>query len=179
MRIFFLSESPLFRVEADKGFFYSQFDECFICQKKNHFQITTHTLLNCIPVYCKPKLDSQFYKIEKFFLQMYGVKQESPLQKIQIKQSDSDRKPVDYEPVECNLIPQQSNKVTKMRLHFAHTTNNNNRKRNKAGVTIPNPDQRFFLLVVEIQAITDSGKIFTLCSSASERVIVRVSLISA
>lgn len=127
-----------------------------------------------IPVFCKPKSESQFYQVDKFILHLYGIKQESPLQKIQIKQSDSDRKPVDYEPVECTFLPEQSSKLTKMRLHFAHTTNNNNRKRNKTGLTIPNPDQRFFLLIVEIQILTNDGKNFTLCSSASERVIVRV-----
>ncbi|CAF0786851.1 unnamed protein product [Brachionus calyciflorus] len=165
--------SPVFKVEADKGFFYSQFDEAFICQKKNHFQITSHTIIDKIPFYCKSKTDSQFHIIDKFILQLYGIKQESPLQKIQIKQSDSDRKPIDYEPSECKFIPDQLNKLTKMRLHFAHTTNNNNRKRNKTGQTIPNPDQRYFLLIVEIQIITKNGKTFTLCSSASERVIVR------
>jgi hypothetical protein len=66
-----------------------------------------------------------------------------------------------------------------MRLHFAHTTNNNNRKRNKSGQIIPNPDQRYFLLVVEIQIVTKAGKLFTLCASASERVIVRVSFSEA
>lgn len=130
--------------------------------------------MKTIPVFCKKKSDSQFYKVDKFILQLYGIKQESPLQKIQIKQSDSDRKPVDYQPVECKFMPEQSNKCTKMRLHFAHTTNNNNRKRNKNGLTVPNPDQRYFLLVVEIQILTDTGKIFTMCSSASEKVIVRV-----
>ena len=57
-----------------------------------------------------------------------------------------------------------------MRLHFAHTTNNNNRKKNK-----PNPDQRYFLLIVEIKIITKSGKTYSMCASTSERVIVRVS----
>jgi len=30
-----------FRVEANKGFTYSPVDECFVCQKKNHFQVST------------------------------------------------------------------------------------------------------------------------------------------
>lgn len=28
-----------FSVEADKGFNFSQWDESFVCQKKNHFQV--------------------------------------------------------------------------------------------------------------------------------------------
>lgn len=117
------------------------------------------------------KNSNLFEKIEKFELHLYGMKQESQLQKIQIKQSYSDRKPVDYEPVECKFIPAKLNKITKMRLHFASTTNNNNRKRNK-----PNPDQRYFLLIVEIQIITSSGNVYPLCSAVSERVIVRVGI---
>ncbi|GIY13470.1 myelin regulatory factor [Caerostris extrusa] len=34
--------SPNFRVDADKGFNYSNADESFVCQKKNHFQVTVH-----------------------------------------------------------------------------------------------------------------------------------------
>lgn len=145
-----------------------------MCQKKNHFQITTHTIVQKEATFCRPKNEINFHQIDKFVLQLYGIKQESPLQKIQIKHSDSDRKPVDYDPIECKFIPKQPTKLTKMRLHFAHTTNNNNRKRNKSGLTIPNPDQRYFLLIVEIQILTKTGRVFTLCSSASERVIVRV-----
>lgn len=61
-----------------------------------------------------------------------------------------------------------------MRLHFAQTTSNNNRKRDaKSGRIISNPDQRFFLLVVEVEAITTSGMVLCVCAAASERVIVR------
>lgn len=108
--------------------------------------------------------------IDKFQLELYGIKEEAPLQKISIKQSDSDRKPFDYIPAECKFTPNETTKITKMRLHFAHTTNNNNRKKNK-----PNPDQRYFLLIVEIKIITKSGKTYSMCASTSERVIVRVS----
>lgn len=33
---------PTFRVDADKGFNFSNPDEAFVCQKKNHFQVTVH-----------------------------------------------------------------------------------------------------------------------------------------
>jgi hypothetical protein len=120
-------------------------------------------------VYCKLPHESAYNRIERFELHLYGVKQESPLQRVPVKQSDSDRKPVDYEPLECHLKPMQPNKMTKMRLHFANTTINNNRKQNK-----PNPDQRYFLLIVEIQMRTCDNRVYTMCACASERVIVRV-----
>jgi hypothetical protein len=31
---------PNYRVDADKGFNFSNTDEAFVCQKKNHFQVT-------------------------------------------------------------------------------------------------------------------------------------------
>ena len=131
--------------------------------------MTTHTTLSHVPIYCKFRNDLEFHPIQKFVLELYGIKEEAPLQKIPVKQSDSDRRPIDYEPVEISFVPNQPSKITKMRLHFANTTGNNNRKRNR-----PNPDQRYFLLVVEIQIITKNKNIFTMCSSVSERVIVRV-----
>lgn len=42
-----------FAVEADKGFNYSQWDESFVCQKKNHFQISVQLKLPRIPKYVK------------------------------------------------------------------------------------------------------------------------------
>jgi myelin regulatory factor len=97
------------------------------------------------------------------------MKMESHLQKIEIKQSNTDRLQVDYEPIVCKFKANQTIKTTKMRLHFAHTTNNNNRKKN-----LPNPDQRYFLLVVEMKIILNNlNSQFKLCSSISERVIVR------
>ena len=166
---------PIFNVEADKGFFFSNFDRAFVCQKKNHFQITTHTTLKQIPVYCKPKNESYYHKIASFQLQFYGIKEDALLQIVQIKQSDSDRKPFDYKPVECIFHPGETLKQTCMRLHFSQTTQNNNRKRSKNGEILANPDQRYFLLIAEIQAKTNEGKLFPISSAASERVIVRVS----
>jgi hypothetical protein len=164
------SESPQFKVEADKGFYFSSFDNAFVCQKKNHFQITIHVQIDEQPVYCKNKAESsQYLKIERIEMHLYGIKEESQFQKIFIKQSDSDRKPIDYIPVVCNLKPMHTNKLTQMRLHFAHTTANNNKKKNK-----PNPDQRYFLLIVELRIITENERHYTMFSAASEKVIVRV-----
>lgn len=40
-----------FYVEADKGFNFSQWDESFVCQKKNHFQVR----------YCKQSIKRYHY----------------------------------------------------------------------------------------------------------------------
>ena len=36
----FYSSVVIFRVDADKGFNFSNPDDSFVCQKKNHFQVT-------------------------------------------------------------------------------------------------------------------------------------------
>ncbi|XP_013855858.1 myelin regulatory factor-like protein, partial [Austrofundulus limnaeus] len=41
--------SPAFHVNTDKGFNYSTADEAFVCQKKNHFQVTVHIGLAAEP----------------------------------------------------------------------------------------------------------------------------------
>lgn len=60
-------------------------------------------------------------------------------------------------------------KVTVGRLHFSETTNNNMRKKGR-----PNPEQRFFQLVVGLHVHTISGN-FPVMSHGSERIIVRAS----
>lgn len=60
-------------------------------------------------------------------------------------------------------------KVTVGRLHFSETTSNNMRKKGR-----PNPEQRYFQLVVGLYAHTHSGN-FPIISHGSERIIVRVS----
>ena len=59
--------------------------------------------------------------------------------------------------------------ITIGRLHFSDTTLNNMRKRGK-----PNPDQRYFLLVVGIFAHS-AGKEYPIVQQCSEKLIVRVS----
>ena len=60
-------------------------------------------------------------------------------------------------------------KITVGRLHFSETTTNNMRKKGK-----PNPDQRFFFLVVSLQAAVGESR-HPLVQYATERIIVRVS----
>lgn len=63
----------------------------------------------------------------------------------------------------------QVGKVTVGRLHFSETTCNNMRKKGR-----PNPEQRYFQLVVGLHAHTYSGY-YPVISHASERIIVRAS----
>nr|XP_046196264.1 myelin regulatory factor-like isoform X1 [Oncorhynchus gorbuscha] len=70
------------------------------------------------------------------------------------------------------LPPEQVTKVTVGRLHFSETTANNMRKKGK-----PNPDQRYFMLVVALQAQAQTqthSQSFTVAAQVSERIIVRV-----
>jgi len=60
-------------------------------------------------------------------------------------------------------------KITVGRLHFSETTNNNMRKKGR-----PNPEQRFFQLVVGLHVHTHSGN-FPVVSHGSEKIIVRAS----
>lgn len=67
------------------------------------------------------------------------------------------------------LQQDQVSKITVGRLHFNETTANNMRKKGK-----PNPDQRFFNLVVSLQAHCGDTT-YTVIAHSSERIIVRVS----
>lgn len=60
-------------------------------------------------------------------------------------------------------------KMTVGRLHFSETTTNNMRKKGK-----PNPDQRYFLLVVSLRAHCADNAYFVAAQS-SEKIIVRAS----
>lgn len=59
-------------VGADKGFNFSQTDEAFVCQKKNHFQVTCQIQVQGDPHYVKSS--EGFKKVNNFCLHFYGVK---------------------------------------------------------------------------------------------------------
>uniref|UniRef100_A0A146KTL1 Myelin gene regulatory factor n=1 Tax=Lygus hesperus TaxID=30085 RepID=A0A146KTL1_LYGHE len=160
--------TPHYRVDADKGFNFSNTDDAFVCQKKNHFQITCHTQLVGEPHFVKTP--EGLRKIDNFYLHFYGVKVESPSQTIKVEQSQSDRSKKAFHPVLLDLKGEEVSKVTVGRLHFSETTSNNMRKKGK-----PNPDQRYFYLVVGLHAHCTDSSHFPVASHASERIIVRAS----
>ena len=91
-------QTPYFKVDADKGFNYSNSDEAFVCQKKNHFQITCHIhQAGSRPHYVKTA--DGLKKIDAFVVNFFGVKTESPNQCIKVEQSQSDRTKRCYKPV--------------------------------------------------------------------------------
>ncbi|XP_051979092.1 myelin regulatory factor-like isoform X3 [Xyrauchen texanus] len=161
---------PTYRVDADKGFNFSLADDAFVCQKKNHFQVTVYIGMPGDPKYMKTSEGLQL--IECFYLKLNGVKLEAMNQAINVEQSQSDRSKRPFKPVLVTLPPEQVTKVTVGRLHFSETTANNMRKKGK-----PNPDQRYFMLVVALQAHCH-GQSFTVAAHVSERIIVRVTAAS-
>ncbi|KAH7636565.1 myelin regulatory factor-like [Dermatophagoides farinae] len=159
-----------YRVDADKGFNFSNADDAFVCQKKNHFQVTVHIQIVADPFYVKTlSATDVFQKIDNFYLHFYGVKVESPTQTIKVEQSQSDRSKKAFHPVRIELSCDHVTKMTVGRLHFSETTSNNMRKKGK-----PNPDQRYFYLVVSLCAHV-GDQIYQIAAQASERIIVRAS----
>ncbi|KAB7500188.1 Myelin regulatory factor, partial [Armadillidium nasatum] len=130
--------------------------------------VTTHIQLSGAPYYVKTP-EGLLQKVDKFCVHFYGVKTESPAQTIRIEQSQSDRSKKAFHPVPIELKPDQVTKVTVGRLHFSETTSNNMRKKGK-----PNPDQRYFYLVVSLQAHCADIS-YPIGAHASEKIIVRAS----
>nr|XP_033806583.1 myelin regulatory factor-like protein isoform X2 [Geotrypetes seraphini] len=156
-----------YQVVTDKGFNFSTLDDAFVCQKKNHFQVTVHVRMIGSPKYLKTQLGLK--PIEKFHLKVFGIKVEAATQTIAIEQSQSDRSKKTFNPVKVELPGDQVTKITLGRLHFSETTANNMRKKGK-----PNPDQRYFMLVVSLCA-TNQDQSYLLASHISEKIIVRAS----
>ncbi|XP_072242051.1 myelin regulatory factor isoform X1 [Leuresthes tenuis] len=157
---------PTYRVDADKGFNFSLADDAFVCQKKNHFQVTVYIGMLGDPKYIKT--NDVLQPIDCFYLKLNGVKVEAMNQSISVEQSQSDRSKRPFKPVLVTLPQDQVTKVTVGRLHFSETTANNMRKKGK-----PNPDQRYFMLVVALHAQSHSQS-YTVAAHVSERIIVRV-----
>ncbi|XP_048156560.1 myelin regulatory factor-like protein isoform X2 [Corvus hawaiiensis] len=156
-----------YHIVTDKGFNFSTADDAFVCQKKNHFQITVHIRIIGQPKYVKTQQGRK--PIEKFYLKAYGIKMETPDQTIPIEQSQSDRSKKTFNPVKVDLPGDQITKVTLGRLHFSEPTANNMRKKGK-----PNPDQRYFMLVVGLYAVSQD-QFYLLSANVSEKIIVRAS----
>ncbi|XP_006886172.1 PREDICTED: myelin regulatory factor-like protein, partial [Elephantulus edwardii] len=156
-----------YRVITDKGFNFSPVDEAFVCQKKNHFQISIHIQIWGSPKFVKTQMGIK--PIEMFYLKAFGVKVEATNQIVAIEQSQADRSKKIFNPVKIDLVADQVTKVTLGRLHFSETTANNMRKKGK-----PNPDQRYFMLVVGLYAANED-QFYLLSAHISERIIVRAS----
>ncbi|KAJ8373772.1 hypothetical protein SKAU_G00043520 [Synaphobranchus kaupii] len=159
--------SPGYHVDTDKGFSYSTTDEAFVCQKKNHFQVTVHIGMAGTPKYVKTPSGPK--PIESFYMKVFGVKFEAQSHLVTIEQSQSDRTKKPFLPIKVSLPGDKVTKVTLGRLHFSETTANNMRKKGK-----PNPDQRYFMLVVGLYASAEEQN-FLLVAHMSERIIVRAS----
>ncbi|XP_057179536.1 myelin regulatory factor-like protein isoform X2 [Triplophysa rosa] len=159
---------PGYHVDADKGFGYSTADEAFVCQKKNHFQVTVHIGMLGDPAYVETPAGP--VPVESFHVKVFGVKMEAHSHFITIEQSQSDRSKKPFLPVKVQLPRDKITKVTLSRLHFSETTANNMRKKGK-----PNPDQRYFMMVVGLYATVSEEKSFLLVANVSERLIVRAS----
>ncbi|KAL4224813.1 hypothetical protein ACF0H5_015509 [Mactra antiquata] len=159
--------APQYRVDADKGFNFSVSDDSFVCQKKNHFQITCHVGVTGDPKYVRTTEGVK--KIDHYCLHFNGIKLESPSQTIKVEQSQSDRSKKPFKPVRMDLLPDQVAKLTVGRLHFSETTSNNMRKKGR-----PNPDQRYFQLVVALHAHSGESS-YMIAASVSAKIIVRAS----
>ncbi|KAG7458344.1 myelin regulatory factor [Solea senegalensis] len=158
---------PAYHVDTDKGFNYSAPDEAFICQKKNHFQVTIHIGVAAEPQYVKTPRGTQ--EVDHFQIKVFGIKLEAPSHHVTIEQSQPDRSKKPFHPVRVSLPGGKITKVTLGRLHFSETTANNMRKKGK-----PNPDQRYFQMVVGLYAAVGEDT-HLLTALVSERIIVRAS----
>ena len=77
-------KTPVVKVIADKGFNFSQVDDAFIAQKKNHFQLSCH--ISKEGEHDLVGTETGYNKIQYLQLNFYGVKKEAPEQKIQVIQ---------------------------------------------------------------------------------------------
>lgn len=64
--------APAYHVDTDKGFLYSSADEAFVCQKKNHFQVTVHIGVATEPRYVRTPRGPQ--EVNHFLIKVFGIK---------------------------------------------------------------------------------------------------------
>lgn len=68
-------------MDADKGFNFSVPDEAFVCQKKNHFQVTVQMGIAGHPKYVKTQ-EGSIKKVDNYFLHFHGIKVSIALQQV-------------------------------------------------------------------------------------------------
>lgn len=59
-------------MDTDKGFCYSAADEAFVCQKKNHFQVTVHIGMAGDPIYVNTPAGPM--PVDSFQVKVFGIK---------------------------------------------------------------------------------------------------------
>lgn len=59
-------------MDTDKGFLYSGTDEAFVCQKKNHFQVTAHIGVATEPRFIRTPRGPQ--EVNHFLIKVFGIK---------------------------------------------------------------------------------------------------------
>ncbi|XP_061617715.1 myelin regulatory factor-like protein isoform X2 [Phyllopteryx taeniolatus] len=165
---------PVLAVDTDKGFNFSPADDAVVCQKKNHFQVTVHVGVAAEPAYVTTPHGMR--RPDRLDINVFGIKMESPEQRVTMEQSQADRTKKPLRPVRVGVANGGMSKVTLGRLHFSETTANNMRKRGR-----PNPDQRYFQMVVGLYATSAKegdeveSPSYLLAALVSERLIVRAS----
>ncbi|EGD75947.1 hypothetical protein PTSG_00654 [Salpingoeca rosetta] len=156
---------PSLHLREDKGFrFHSP--RIFICQKKNHFQLTLRITTGPLPCFAQSKLGTPV-AISRFEIHLNGIKVESPDMQVQLHQSESDRRRHPFRPLRVHLAEGTTQRLSIGRLHFSQPTANNMRRH--GGL---NPDQRFFALAVNLVAICDHDPV-PISSMLSDRIVVR------
>jgi hypothetical protein len=158
-----------FEVEVNKGFQYSPIDKAFVCQRKNHFQMTVSLDTLNQPRYAQLGPGRPLQPVKDVFVCVHGIKSEADGVVVPIEQARVDRSRGVLQPVRVQLVEGSQSKLTLARLHFSETTANNMRKKGK-----PNPEQRFFNLVISLVASIEGTNV-TLSAVKSQRIIVRAS----
>lgn len=154
-------------MQVDKGFKRSKENDSFICQKKNHFQVTLALQLAAEPAYVATQ--AGMLRVSGLYVVMHGIHLEAPHMKVHLEQSLPDRSKRAFKPVPLEVSGTDVYRVTIGRLHFSEPTANNMRKRGR-----PNPQQKYFALVVTIAAKAGDAY-YTVASLASEKLVVRAS----
>ena len=68
------SPPPTYKVDADKGFNYTPCDDAFVCQKKNHFQISVQCGFLATPKFVRPPESDGAVRVDAFYIHFYGIK---------------------------------------------------------------------------------------------------------
>jgi len=164
-----------FTGSVDKGFTYSAVDRSFVCQKKNHFQVTTN-MESSAGMFARKDPSGPLLPVTNPLITIQGIEcntsgERQTRKTVKIEQSNR------VERTKHELAPTAAvcsasaglHKLTIPRLHFSKTTSNNIRRHGK-----PNPKQQHFALVLSLVG-TVGGTRVCLCALESDRIIVRAS----